>query len=55
MRIALDDLQLDHLTVLYPGTRRYVLAKRVDVVPLAALAEGDTDTLFPRRGTRIGR
>ncbi|MDD5558787.1 ATP-binding protein [Candidatus Methylomirabilis sp.] len=50
MRIALHDLQLDHLTVLYPGTRRYALAERVDVVPLAALATGDMDALFPHRG-----
>src|SRR5574337_1093573 len=53
MRIALHDLQLDHLTVLYPGTRWYALAERVDVVPLAALATGDMDALFPHRGKSI--
>lgn len=34
MRIALADLGLDHLHVVYPGSRRYTLAKGVDVVPL---------------------
>lgn len=34
MRIALADLHLDRLHVVYPGTRRYVLAKNVEVVPL---------------------
>lgn len=37
MRIALRDLKLDHLYVVYPGERRYALAEQVDVVPLAAL------------------
>lgn len=37
MRIALHDLQLDRLYVVYPGERRYTLAERVEVVPLAAL------------------
>lgn len=40
MRIAMKDLRLDHLAVLYPGDRAYDLADRVRVVPLAALAEG---------------
>jgi uncharacterized protein len=39
MRIALDNLRLDHLTVLYPGDVRYVLADRVTVEPLTILAE----------------
>lgn len=38
MRIALSDLRLERLTVLYPGDTRYSLDKRVDVVPLAQLA-----------------
>jgi uncharacterized protein len=37
MRIALADLHLDRLHVVYPGTRRYVLAKNVEVVPLGEL------------------
>jgi hypothetical protein len=35
MRIALSDLKLDHLYVLYPGDRAYALAKNVEVMPLA--------------------
>jgi uncharacterized protein len=35
MRIALADLKLDELMVVYPGERRYPLAKRVHAVPLA--------------------
>lgn len=35
MRIALDDLKLDLLMVLYPGEQRYGLAERVEVVPFA--------------------
>ena len=50
MRIALTDLRLDHLTVLYPGTKPYSLADRVSVMPLATLAEGRIGTLFPSRG-----
>jgi predicted AAA+ superfamily ATPase len=49
MRIALKDLRLDHLTVLYPGTKRYMLADRVSVAPVAALADGRVDSLFPSR------
>ena len=35
MRTALADLKLDHLYVLYPGTRAYTLGRNVDVMPLA--------------------
>jgi uncharacterized protein len=37
MNIAMQDLQLDALYVVYPGERRYALADRMEVVPLAAL------------------
>ena len=37
MRIALQDLALDALYVVYPGDRRYTLAQRVEAVPLSAL------------------
>jgi hypothetical protein len=52
MRIALDDLRLKHLTVLYPGEARYELADRVSVVPLTALATGDAETVMPRGAKR---
>ncbi len=35
MRIALADLRLDELRVVYPGTKHYSLAKKVEVWPLA--------------------
>jgi CO/xanthine dehydrogenase Mo-binding subunit len=37
MRISLADLKLDELRVTYPGEKRYILAKKVEVVPLAQL------------------
>jgi uncharacterized protein len=39
MRIALNDLKLDRLVVVYPGDRRYALGDRVEVIPLTELAE----------------
>jgi len=45
MRIALTDLHLERLTVLYPGDLRYDLDRRVTVVPLAQLASGKVDTV----------
>jgi predicted AAA+ superfamily ATPase len=40
MRIALKDLKLDQLFVVYPGDRRYSIGDRVDVVPLAEMVVG---------------
>jgi predicted AAA+ superfamily ATPase len=37
MRIALADLKLDELHVVYPGEKRYPLARKVEAVPLAEL------------------
>ncbi len=37
MRIALADLKLDELHVVYPGEKRYALTKKIEVVPLAQL------------------
>jgi hypothetical protein len=37
MQIALQDLQLDHLAVIYPGERSYPLADKVIAVPLSTL------------------
>lgn len=45
MRIALDDLQIDHLAVIYPGDRRYPLADRITAVPLETLS--GQERLFP--------
>jgi predicted AAA+ superfamily ATPase len=46
MRIALEDLQLERIAVVYPGPRRYPLAERVEAVPLPEAAAG-LDGLFP--------
>jgi len=37
MHTALADLKLDELLIVYPGGKRYILAKKVEVVPLAQL------------------
>jgi predicted AAA+ superfamily ATPase len=37
MRIALEDLKLDQLLVVYPGERRYPLGSRMEAMPLAEL------------------
>ena len=39
IRIALADLDLDRVAVVYPGERRYPLADRVEAVPVNELAE----------------
>ena len=40
MRIAMRDLDLDALYVVYPGLRRYALAEGIEVVPLGAMVPG---------------
>lgn len=40
MRIALEDLQLERMVVIYPGEKRYALHKRVDVVPFETIPNG---------------
>jgi predicted AAA+ superfamily ATPase len=37
MRIALQDLNLDHLYVVYPGHHRFFMDERIQAVPLSAL------------------
>jgi predicted AAA+ superfamily ATPase len=49
MRIAHEDLRLEHLVILYPGTAQYELSERASVVPLAVLAQGRWEAVFPRR------
>jgi len=39
IRIALQDLRLERVAVIYPGTKRYPLGDRVEAVPLNTLAE----------------
>ncbi len=46
MSIALDDLRLERLAVVYPGPRRYAIADRIEAVPLPEVVRG-MDGLFP--------
>ena len=57
MRIALEDLRLERLVVLYPGSISYQLSPRVSVVPLAELAGSGGGVLFrpPRRSGAAAR
>lgn len=48
MRTALEDLYLEQIAVVYPGTKRYSLGERVAAVPLEAVAEG-LKGLFPKK------
>jgi hypothetical protein len=47
MQTALEDLQLEHLAVIYPGDRPYPLAERVTAIPLETLAAQAQQALFP--------
>jgi predicted AAA+ superfamily ATPase len=49
IRIALEDVQLERVAVLYPGAKRYPLAERVEAVPLATIAMGEP--IFAARPT----
>lgn len=40
IRIALDDLKLKHVFVIYPGVQSFRLARQVEAVPLKALSKG---------------
>ncbi len=44
MHIALDDLGLDHLAVIYPGEKEYPLGDRVTVLSVATLGSVDVMT-----------
>ncbi len=45
VRIALEDPELDRISVIYPGTRRYSIAERIEAVPVRAI-EGGMKGLF---------
>jgi len=40
IRIALEDLKLERITVIYPGEKRYSLHKKVEVVPFETITGG---------------
>ncbi len=46
LRIALEDLRLERIVVVYPGVKRYPLAEHVEAVPLEAVVHG-MEGLFP--------
>ena len=48
IRTALDDLQLERIAVVYPGTLRYPIADQVEAVPLSAIVDG-MKGLFPSK------
>ena len=48
IHIALDDLGLDHLAVIYPEDMIYPLEERVTVLPVTALARGGAMTQLLR-------
>jgi len=48
MRIAIDDLELDRLFVIYPGPHAYPLADQIQTLPLAELSKPDAATIFTR-------
>ena len=39
MRMALEDLALDHLWIVYPGEHRYRIDERITAWPLQAIGE----------------
>ncbi len=53
MRIAMNDLKLERLVVVYPGARQYALASRAEAMPLDELVGtgADAASVFkkPRR------
>ena len=44
MHVALKDLKLERLSVIYPGTRRYRLHDRVEALPLRDATDADRIT-----------
>jgi len=40
IRIALEDLNLKHVLVIYPGNQQFPLASQVEVIPLQAISKG---------------
>lgn len=53
MRMALSDLRLDHISVIYPGPHPYSMGERVFALPLRRLVEAGAESLLrPGRGRR---
>ena len=52
MRIALADLHLEHLMVVYPGKQSYELGLEVTVLPMDTAVAAGVDSLMPKRRPR---
>lgn len=52
MRIAIDDLSLEHLWVVYPGETRYALAPRATALPASHLPDLIEETSLARKRRR---
>jgi predicted AAA+ superfamily ATPase len=52
MRAAMNDLQLDRLTVICPGDARYALDRRIEVIPLTELGTRGAAAVTDLSGTR---
>lgn len=46
LRIALEDLKLERIAIVYPGPDRYFITDRIEAVPLSAVIKG-MEGLFP--------
>jgi hypothetical protein len=44
MHIALENLQLEHLWVVYPGTRRYPITEKITALPLREIHQIELKT-----------
>jgi hypothetical protein len=53
MRIALADLKLDQLTVVYPGSQSYELGPQVRVLPLDTIIVSGAASLMRKRRPRV--
>lgn len=51
MRIALEDLKLARIAVIYPGKQRYPLHKQVEAVPFEAVVDGFAG-IFPKTAAK---
>lgn len=52
MRIAIDDLSLEHLWVVYPGDTRYALAPRAIALPASHVPDLIEETGLARKRRR---
>jgi hypothetical protein len=46
MKIALQDLKLERILVIYPGSQRYGIADGIEAVPFEEVVQGDTKSLL---------